>query len=79
MSPSGELSLEELIPAALPEPATGSGVLPFPAALDDITTAAARAMVELTDGNRSEAARRLGISRRRLRRLLDGDRRSGGD
>jgi ActR/RegA family two-component response regulator len=29
-------------------------------------------MVELTQGNKSEAARRLGISRPRLQRLLDG-------
>ena len=44
--------------------------LPFPARLADIVQAAARAMVELTSGNRSEAARRLGISRSRLQRLL---------
>ena len=50
-----------------------TGPIPFPAHLDDINTAAARAMLELTKGNRSEAARRLGISRRRLRRLLDGE------
>ena len=31
-----------------------------------------RAMLELTGGNKSEAARRLGISRPRLQRLLDG-------
>jgi ActR/RegA family two-component response regulator len=29
-------------------------------------------MLDLTDGNKSEAARRLGISRPRLQRLLDG-------
>jgi len=29
-------------------------------------------MLEATGGNRSEAARRLGISRSRLQRLLDG-------
>lgn len=44
--------------------------LPFPARLADIVQAAARAMIELTSGNRSEAARRLGISRSRLQRLL---------
>ena len=33
---------------------------------------AARAMLDLTGGNKSEAARRLGISRPRLQRLLDG-------
>jgi DNA-binding NtrC family response regulator len=46
--------------------------LPFPARLADIQRAAARAMLEGTAGNRSEAARRLGISRSRLQRLLDG-------
>ena len=56
------------------EPATrlpaASGI-PFPAPLDDVITAAAREMVELSGGNKSEAARRLGISRTRLQRLLE--------
>ena len=52
---------------------TGAGPIPFPAALDDIEIAAARAMVEHCDGNKSEAARRLAISRTRLLRLLAGD------
>ena len=47
--------------------------IPFPAELDDIETAAARATVQITGGNKSEAARRLGISRARLRRLLEGE------
>ncbi len=51
--------------------APADGELPFPATLREITTAAARATVELCDGNKSEAARRLGISRTRLQRLLD--------
>jgi DNA-binding NtrC family response regulator len=46
------------------------GPLPFPATLDAIEGAAARAMVDVCEGNRSEAARRLSISRGRLRRLL---------
>ena len=37
----------------------------------EITQAAARRMLELCGGNKSEAARRLGISRPRLQRLLD--------
>jgi DNA-binding NtrC family response regulator len=45
--------------------------LPFPATLATITRAAARAMLEHCTGNKSEAARRLGISRPRLQRLLD--------
>jgi ActR/RegA family two-component response regulator len=40
--------------------------------LDVVIRAAVRAMLELTEGNKSEAARRLGISRPRLQRILDG-------
>ena len=47
--------------------------LPFPATLSEITRAAALAMLELTGGNKSVTARRLGISRPRLQRLLDGE------
>jgi DNA-binding NtrC family response regulator len=49
-----------------------AGALPFPATLDDIEQSAARAMVAFCGGNKSEAARRLAISRTRLLRLLDG-------
>ncbi len=45
-------------------------VLPFPADIGTITRAAAEAMLELVKNNRSEAARRLGISRPRLARIL---------
>jgi DNA-binding NtrC family response regulator len=48
----------------------GSDVLPFPAPLEEIELAAVRAMIERTDGNKSAAARRLGISRARLHRAL---------
>jgi two-component system response regulator HydG len=70
LSPPGELDPAELVPRLVAEPESG-GPLPFPARLDDITAAAARATLEACGGNRSEAARRLAISRRRLRRLLD--------
>jgi DNA-binding NtrC family response regulator len=46
--------------------------IPFPATMAEITRAAALAMVDRCIGNKSEAARRLGISRPRLLRLLDG-------
>ncbi|UCG85938.1 MAG: sigma 54-interacting transcriptional regulator [Gemmatimonadota bacterium] len=70
LSHVGELDAKELLPQAdLKSP--GSGPIPFPAQLDEITTAAARATLGLCNENRSEAARRLGISRRRLRRLLE--------
>ena len=44
--------------------------VPFPATMSDITRGAALAMTRLCEGNKSEAARRLGISRTRLLRLL---------
>jgi len=70
LSPPGTLELGELTaPRSLPAVVGG---LPFPAPLDDIVRAAARAMLDATGGNRSEAARRLGISRSRLQRLLEG-------
>lgn len=73
LSAPGELDPRELRPQ-LETIARKGGPIPFPAHLDDITVAAANAMLGLANGNRSEAARRLGISRRRLRRLLDGGR-----
>jgi DNA-binding NtrC family response regulator len=64
------LSAGDIVPAA--GPAAPPGTLPFPATLGDIARAAAVAMVERCGGNKSEAARRLDISRPRLLRLLDG-------
>ena len=57
------------------EPVRGSGkpsdaTLPFPAPLKTIVAAAAQGMLTLCGGNKSEAARRLDISRPRLLRLL---------
>ena len=71
LSPPGELNADELLPLADPE-VQGEGPIPFPAPLHQITTAAVRATVKLCGGNRSESARRLLISPRRLRRLLNG-------
>ncbi len=68
----GELNAEELLQSHGATQRPGGGPLPFPASLDDITSAAAHAMVELCGGNRNESARRLRISSRRLRRLLNG-------
>jgi DNA-binding NtrC family response regulator len=44
--------------------------------LNAIIRRAVRETVELCDGNKSDAARRLGISRTRLQRLLAGERRT---
>ncbi len=70
LSEPGTLAVDELTPPA-PAPAGGTSPLPFPATLDAIEAAAAQAAVELHKGNKSAAARGLGISRSRLQRLLD--------
>ena len=69
LSPPGCFELESLTP---PAPPVTEGQLPFPATLADVQRAAVHAMLTLTGGNRSEAARRLGVSRSRLLRLLRG-------
>lgn len=74
LSAPGTLDLSELNAPGVPAPPQARA-LPFPARLGVIQRAAARAMMEETQGNHSEAARRLGISRSRLSRLLKG----GGD
>ncbi len=71
LSPPGTLDLTEI--EARPSRSQVDGALPFPARLSEVVQAAARAMLDLTLGNRSEAARRLGISRSRLQRLLRGE------
>lgn len=73
LSPSGTFALAELNAASTGTSRPEAGPLPFPATIAEILRAAARAMVEQAGGNRSEAARRLGISRSRLQRLLEGN------
>jgi two-component system response regulator HydG len=74
LSPRATLRAEELVPApARNGGRRASGGLPFPTRLDVLVRSAAQVMMELTGGNKSEAARRLGISRPRLQRLLDGE------
>ena len=78
LSAPGTLDFSELHgrgPAGptLDDGTAAAGPLPFPAPLGTIIAASARAMLEQTGGNKSEAARRLGISRPRLQRILDGD------
>jgi two-component system response regulator HydG len=72
LSPQGQLDPAALFAEDTAQPAPRSqAAIPFPADLDSITRSAVRAMLDLAGGNKSEAARRLGISRPRLNRLLD--------
>jgi DNA-binding NtrC family response regulator len=66
-----QVSALDLGQAPIPEEAPPGGVIPFPADLATITLAAVRAMLDACGGNKSEAARRLGVSRPRLQRVLD--------
>jgi DNA-binding NtrC family response regulator len=70
LSPRGTLLLGEVLRA--PVVVQDGERVPFPATLQEITRAAALAMLDLTNGNKSLAARRLGISRPRLQRILEG-------
>lgn len=65
------LGPEAFPPPRFPAEGRGAGPLPFPATMREIARAAAEAMVRLCGGNKSDAARRLGISRARLMRALD--------
>ena len=69
MAGGGLLDAADLGVTPRPMPSS-RGEVPFPASMAEITRAATLAMVRLCDGNKSEAARRLGISRTRLLRLL---------
>ena len=70
-------SLDERDFAAESPPAAGPEGIPFPATLREVVHGAVEAMVELSGGNKSEAARRLRISRPRLQRLLESAGESG--
>lgn len=69
------LDEDEIIPAGLHTNAgvSGPAPLPFPATLDEIERAAARATLARFDGNKSAAAAALGVSRSRLYRILGAD------
>ncbi|MEX2571139.1 MAG: sigma-54 dependent transcriptional regulator [Gemmatimonadota bacterium] len=65
----GNLFVDDLFPEdSLPPPA--NGVIPFPATIRTIVQRAAHAMVDRCGGNKSEAAKALGISRKHLYTLL---------
>jgi two-component system response regulator HydG len=71
LSPRGTLREEELRLPTSPQ-TMETGTIPFPATLQTIMRASALAMLSTVHGNKSEAARKLGISRARLQRLLNG-------
>jgi DNA-binding NtrC family response regulator len=73
LSEPGTLDPASLAPATgkAASHATADGPIPFPATLSAIQHAAARAALDRNDGNKSAAARQLGVSRARLQRLLD--------
>jgi len=71
LSPPGTIDPDELAVTERAATRAGSGTLPFPASIEEITVAATVEMVRLLGGNKSAAARRLGISRPRLLRLLE--------
>ncbi|MEP6495403.1 MAG: sigma 54-interacting transcriptional regulator [bacterium] len=54
----------------MPDVRDANGI-PFPAPLNTVIVAAVPSMLSICAGNKSEAARRLGISRTRFQRLLD--------
>lgn len=54
-----------------PSAPASNGELPFPATLRELNRAAVLRMLEICRGNKTEAARRLGISRPRLHRVLN--------
>jgi len=67
LEPADFITDPEPIPTGAPGASTGLGLQP----LDATIRAAVVAAVERCRGNKSEAARQLGISRTRLKRLLD--------
>jgi DNA-binding NtrC family response regulator len=66
----GALRREDLFLELGVDARSSTGPIPFPATLDEVMRAAARAMTERCGGNKSEAARLLGIGRRHLYSLL---------
>ena len=66
----GALRREDLFLELGVDGVPSTGPIPFPATLEEVMRAAARAMTERCGGNKSEAARLLGIGRRHLYSLL---------
>ena len=72
LSPPGTLDFGDLAADSIAGAGSAEGPLPLFAPLAQVIRTAVDAMLAETGGNKSEAARRLGISRPRLQRILDG-------
>ena len=72
LSPAGTLLADDFLPAALPQERDPS-VIAFPATLAGVVRSAVLETLRQAGGNKSQAARRLGISRPRLQRILSGE------
>ncbi|MBW3628002.1 MAG: sigma-54 dependent transcriptional regulator [Gemmatimonadetes bacterium] len=66
----GDLDVTELFAGQNVTPAPATAAIPFPAPMSRIEQAAARAMTDWCGGNKSQAAKALGISRKHLYSLL---------
>ena len=62
-----------------PSAPASNGELPFPATLRELNRAAVLRMLDICRGNKTEAARRLGISRPRLHRVLNSTNATGNE
>jgi two-component system response regulator HydG len=71
LSEPGTLDPVHLVRATVAHPRGGQGPIPFPATMNDIQVAAVKAALVQHGGNKTAAARGLGISRARLQRLLE--------
>jgi two-component system response regulator HydG len=71
LSDPGKFDAQLLAATPRGRPKSANGPIPFPATLDEVQEAAVRAALLQHDGNKTAAARQLGISRARLQRLLD--------
>jgi DNA-binding NtrC family response regulator len=70
LSDGNTIDVSDIELQSIAEVRTENGI-PFPAPLHAVIGATVREMLELCGGNKSAAARQLGISRTRLQRLLD--------
>lgn len=78
LSNDSVIRAEDLVLGGVGKASTGRSApaghgLPFPMSLSELEREAVRLAVEMADGNKSEAARMLGITRKRLYRLLTQD------